>query len=136
MNRAAVLVLAALLSAPCGAQDLGRLFFSPAERAALDAQRRAGTAAAVPVAPVPMRIDGYALRAGGRSTVWVNGSTRDAGAPPEDVRVTPEAGRPGEVSVISRSRGASTRVKVGSTLDAASGEVRDVIGDSQVKVRR
>ena len=136
MSRGAILVLAALLTAPCGAEELGRLFFSPAERAALDAQRRASATRAEPAAPAPMRIDGYVLRAGGSSTVWVNGRASAGGPLPEDVSVTPDAGRPGEVAVTLRSRGASTRVKVGDTMDAASGGVRDVIGDSQVKVRR
>jgi hypothetical protein len=38
----AVLLLAAMLLAPCApAQEIGRLFFTPEQRAALDARRRA-----------------------------------------------------------------------------------------------
>lgn len=137
MSRFGFLVLAALLSAPCGAQELGRLFFSPAERAALDALRRAGAVApeAAP-APAPMRIDGYVLRTEGRPIVWVNGSAASAGPRHEAMRVTPGADHPGEVAVSGRVDRSSRRVKVGSTLDAASGEVRDVIGDGQLRVRR
>lgn len=113
MNRIAILALTALPYVPCQGQELGRLFFSPAERAALDAQRRAGTvSAAVTRAPEPLRLDGYVLRADGRTTVWVNGKA--AGG--ESLR------RKG--------------VKVGATLDGATGETRDLIGAGQVRVQR
>lgn len=113
MNRIAILALTVLPYVSCQGQELGRLFFSPAERAALDAQRRAGTvSAAVTRAPEPLRLDGYVLRADGRTTVWVNGEA--AGG--ESLR------RKG--------------VKVGATLDGATGETRDLIGAGQVRVQR
>lgn len=113
MKRIAVLALAALPYVPCHGEELGRLFFTPAERAALDEQRRAVTvSAAVSRVPEPLRLDGYVLRADGRTTVWVNGEA--AGG--ESLR------RKG--------------VKVGATLDGATGETRDLIGAGQVRVQR
>lgn len=66
-------------SAPLGAQQLGRLFFSPAERAALDSLRKAKPQSQKPAAqsaaePQSARLDGYVVRSDGKSTVWVNGS--------------------------------------------------------------
>lgn len=136
MNRCGFLVLAALLSAPCGGQELGRLFFSPAERVAFDAQRQAGAVAQEAATPAPLRIDGYVLRAQGSSTVWVNGIAAGGGAETKEIRVTPGTDHPGEVSVSGRAQVPGRRVRVGSTLNAASGEVRDVIGDGQLRVRR
>lgn len=136
MSRGALFLLAALLSAPCGGQELGRLFFSPAERAALDAQRRTGAVAPQAPSPAPMRINGYLLRAGAHPTLWVNGSAAGSGSRTDEVRVTPGTHHPGEVAVHVRDDRSSRRVKVGSTLDPVSGEARDVIGDGQLRVRR
>ncbi|OGA29478.1 MAG: hypothetical protein A3F77_08190 [Betaproteobacteria bacterium RIFCSPLOWO2_12_FULL_67_28] len=72
MKRTIALLVFLAQCAPCGAQELGRLFFSPAQRDALDARRNEKAARAPAAAPV--RIDGYVLRSGGRPTLWVNGS--------------------------------------------------------------
>ncbi|MGH8726220.1 MAG: hypothetical protein ACREU1_15300, partial [Burkholderiales bacterium] len=95
------LFLAAMLLAmkPCVAQELGRLFFSPDQRAALDARRKARVPdkpAAVVVASPTTRLDGYVQRSGGRSTIWVNGESLPEGAP-DAPRIT--RGADGRVSV-------------------------------------
>ena len=58
------------------AEDLGRLFFTPEQRAALDARRKARVPdrpnVTTTVSPTT-RLDGYVKRQGGRSTVFVNG---------------------------------------------------------------
>lgn len=133
MTRAAALLLGAVLMASagvCGAQELGRLFFTPNERSALDARRKARVpdkpAAAAVVSPT-MRLDGYVKRSGGRSTVWVNGETADEAQLPTDAdpRVTVNIGE----------RGARARLKPGETLDRGNGEVRDLIGNGEIRVR-
>lgn len=74
----AVLLLAlAVTGAPSHAADLGRLFYTPAERAQLEAARarsvsQAPSAAAATPAP-PQRFDGVVIRSDGASTRWVNG---------------------------------------------------------------
>lgn len=136
MRRALCLALAAALlagSGACGAQELGRLFFTPEQRAALDARRRARVPdkpAAAAVASPTMRLDGYVKRSSGRSTVWVNREALDE-ASPESPRIAP-----GSVTLgvgESRSR---VRLKPGETLDRGNGEVTDVIGDGEIRVRR
>src|SRR6185436_10031052 len=81
------LVAAAIAAATVGnarAQELGRLFFTPEQRAALDARRKARVPdkpAAVPQAESPVtRINGAVRRSGGKSTVWVNGEAIQEGA--------------------------------------------------------
>ena len=76
---AAMVMGGALLLGTAGAQaqELGRLFFTPEQRAALDARRKARVpdkpAAASAVEQPVTRVDGAVRRSGGRSTVWVNG---------------------------------------------------------------
>ena len=80
-----------------GARALGRLFFSPAERATLDAARQAAAIpppavsneeipllpeaaiSEIPPAPLPppMTLNGIVARSGGPATVWVNGTAQD-----------------------------------------------------------
>lgn len=128
----AVLLLAAMLLLPCAqAQEIGRLFFTPDQRAALDARRRARVPdkpAATPVVASPTtRLDGYVRRSQGPSTVWVNGTTVDEASPGGDSRVSVPAG----------DGGARVRLKPGETLDRGTGEVRDVLGpNGELSVRR
>ena len=82
MTRPLACVCALLLGAcplPLGAQQIGRLFHSPAERSALDSLRKAKppprkTGAQVAAEPQSARLDGYVMRSDGKSTLWVNGS--------------------------------------------------------------
>ena len=106
MSRAIAMLVLLAHCALCGAQELGRLFFSPAERDALDARRSERSGSAPAAVQAPVRIDGYVLRSGGPSTVWVNGS-------------------------VDRSNG---RARAGNTLDQV--QVRDVIGDGRVRAQR
>lgn len=126
-----VLALAIGFSTMVSAQDLGRLFFSPEQRAALDARRKARVpdkpAAAPIVASPTTRLDGYVRRSDGRSTVWVNGDRIDDAAPRPD----------GRVSVVVGESEARVRLKPGESLDRGSGEVSDVLGSNgEIKVRR
>ncbi len=131
--KALLMVLALVVPGVAAAQELGRLFFTPEQRATLDARRKARVpdkpAAAVVASPTT-RLDGYVKRSRGPSTVWVNGESVTEG--------TPEAPRIGssEVSVPVGDGGARVRLKPGEVLDRGTGEVRDVVGDGEVQVRR
>lgn len=124
----ALLLLAFLGSAH--AQDLGRLFFTPEQRAALDARRKARVPdkpAATAVVSPTTRLDGYVQRSGGRSTVFVNGDAVLEGTPDAPV-VDPER-RGGRVPVIAGEGGPRVELRPGETLDRSTGEVRDVLGE-------
>lgn len=141
MNR---LLLIALLLAPllplraAQAQELGRLFFTPDQRAALDARRRARVpdkpAAAAAASPTT-RLDGYVKRSDGPNTVWVNGEGL-LETSPEAPRIGATRRDDGRVSVPVGDSGARVGLKPGETLDRGSGEVRDVIGEGEIRVRR
>lgn len=131
MTRWILLIAAAAAAAPAGAQDIGRLFFTPEQREALDARRRARVPdkpAPVPVVASPTtRLDGYVRRSDGRATVWVNGASVDEGSPQADGRVPVNVG----------DSDARVRLRPGEVLDRGTGEVTDVLGPGgEIRVRR
>jgi len=141
-SRATRLVLPALAlalaaaAADCAAQELGRLFFTADQRAALDARRKARVPdkpAAAEVASPTTRLDGYVKRSDGPSTVWVNGETLLEG-PAEAPRI--DSRGEGRVAVPVGEGGARARLKPGEVLDRNSGERRDVIGEGHIEIRR
>ncbi len=120
------------------AQELGRLFFTPEQRAALDARRKARVPdkpAATPVTESPItRINGAVQRGGGKSTVWVNGEMIPEDAQADSARVTPRGPNSGRVSIPAGEGAQRYDLRVGESLDRGSGEVRDVIGEGEIKI--
>jgi hypothetical protein len=139
MRQAAALLLLCALIAPraAPAQELGRLFFTPEQREALDARRRARLPdKPAALAPSPTtRLDGSVKRSLGKSTVWVDGSAVPEGTQPDGLRIR-RGGDPSRVTVIVGEDGRRIEMRVGETLDRASGEVKGVIGDGKVRIRR
>jgi hypothetical protein len=133
MNSLRALLLLALLAPSVSmAQGLGRLFFTPEQREALDARRKARVpdkpAAVVVISPTT-RVDGFVKRSGGPSTVWVNGEALPEGSG-DAPRIAPS------LSVTVGEGGRRTALKPGEVLDRGTGEIRDVIGGGEIRVRR
>jgi hypothetical protein len=121
------------ISEPCSAQETGRLFFTPEQRQALDARRRArlpDRPSAPVIASPTTRLDGYVTRDNGKSTVWVNGE-----ALPESAPEAPRIGGSGRVTVNVGDGGARGSLRPGETLDRGTGEVKDVLGNGEIRVR-
>lgn len=139
MSRLPTLALAAALlgAGPAAAQELGRLFFTPEQRTALDARRAArlpDKPAVVQESPTT-RVDGFVARSSGRSTLFVDGEPLADGAQPEGLSV--QRGRdPGKVTVTFGEQARRIEMRVGETLDRSTGDVKSVIGDGEVKVKR
>jgi hypothetical protein len=134
MTRALSFVLLCAIGPVQAADDLGRLFFTPEQRAALDARRTARVPdkpAAAPVASPVTRIDGYVKRSRGPATIWMNGESLPEGGPE-----APRIGVDAEVSISVGEGGGRVRLKPGEVLDRGTGEVHDVIGDGEIRVRR
>jgi citrate lyase beta subunit len=76
------------------AADLGRLFYTPTQRAQLEAARARNVTQARPAAAAtahPQRFDGVVIRSDGASTSWINGRPQTgvsgaAGLKPGQVR--------------------------------------------------
>lgn len=138
MMRAALAALLLLCAGQAAAQELGRLFFTPEQRAALDARRAArlpDTLAPVVSASPTTRVDGYVKRSRGKSTVWVDGEAVPEGTQPEGLRLR-RGDDPTRVTVIVGENGRRVDLRIGQTLDRASGEVTDPIGKGEVRLER
>jgi len=135
---AIIALLGGLLGAAgAGAQELGRLFFTPEQRAALDARRKARVPdkpAATPQAESPItRVNGAVQRSGGKSTVWVNGEALPEGAQ-SGPQAVPRATSQGRVSLPAGEGPQRYDLRVGESLDRGSGEVKDVIGEGEIRI--
>lgn len=108
------------------AEPLGRLFFTPAQRSALDAGKRIGETASrapEPRGPQEVRLDGVVTRSDGESTVWVNGR-------PSDLSPLPHVGvavgaDPASAQIRVPGISGGRRISVGQSLDTRSGVVRE-----------
>ena len=126
---------AALASVPAPAQErVGRLFFTPAQRASLDVARSQRARAALAsdkteqeAAPVPQTItySGVLRRSDGKTTVWINNQPvhdRDsAGAAAIVGRVRPD----GSVTLQVPQSGRSVILKPGQSVELLSGAVEE-----------
>lgn len=137
--RALFLGIAMVVSSPVIGDDLGRLFFTPDQRAALDARRKAripDKPATVVVESPVTRLDGVVSRGGGKSTVWVNGEPVPEGVNPEGLRVRPRRSDSGRVTVDIGETDSQVDLKIGQSFDRATGEVRDSLDGGEVAVTR
>jgi len=133
-----VLLLTLLAGVPVHAEDRigGRLFFTPAQRARLDAARleaianrnRPPPVVATPAAPraAPPQVvtlHGVVKRSDGESTVWVNGKAVSRGFADADIR----AGSIASDSVGFDIPGSKRRIrlKVGQSVEATSGTIEE-----------
>jgi len=136
--KAVTWLLVAIMASPglVGAQEkFGRLFFTPAERASLDTQRKlAGDLAnrpavrkdpviAAKTAPQPkmVTLNGIVRRSDGETTIWVNSQPVHESF--DDVDVTPGSITREAVAVQLPGSGRRVKLKVGQTVDAATGRV-------------
>ncbi len=135
------LVVIGLLAGPAPADELGRLFFTQAERARLDAERSASSLPAVDAkiepspsvappqepalaAPPSLTVNGLVLRAHGPSTAWINGTpgTRRELATARGLESGREL-RIGRDAVEIEEDHARARVKPGQTFEPHAGRV-------------
>jgi hypothetical protein len=132
-------LLLATASAAAVAQELGRLFFTPEQRAELDARRKARVPdkpAAVLIESPSTTLDGYVKRSDGKSTLWLNGEAVTEGADAKRAQVIPSRDDPSRAAIEVGEGGRRIPLKVGESLDRDTGEVSDVIGKGEIKVER
>jgi hypothetical protein len=120
-----VLTLAGYAGTGHAAEPLGRLFFTPAQRNALDAGKqldRPKQAGPAVRGPRSVTVNGIVTRSDGESTVWVNGAPAGAsgrGAAP--VVATPSGTASARVRVLD----SNARLRVGQTLDRRTGKISE-----------
>jgi hypothetical protein len=120
-----IAVLAVSGAAP--AEPLGRLFFTPAQRSALDAGKRLSTSPAAskpaaPRGPGSITLSGVVRRSDGEYTVWVNGRAVGKGGPP-GVSAAPSANHPSAARVNVRGTNDPVEMRVGQKLTRSTGKI-------------
>lgn len=131
-----ILIAFSLLCLPTAqAEPLGRLFFTPGERAAMGAAigreseisgftAAEGDSTAAPPANA-LTFNGYVQRSGGKNTVWLNGKPHRESAVPQHLNVSEKNRPPGEIAVKLPESGRVYSLKVGQTLTPGSGEISE-----------
>ena len=113
--RFATALVLALLSCPATAAELGRLFYTPMQRAEMDRKRLSNPSVLDDkAAPPQLTINGRISNSSGRSTTWINGAPDY-----EDTH-----------------RGASkSPAKIGQTIDTGTGEVSDPLQGGSIVIK-
>ncbi len=120
MMRAAMLsILAAAATWQANAQPLGRVFYSPAQRAQLAANRLAvaGAAESTAATLASVKLSGVVRGSGGTWFAWVDGHLVSDGASLAGYRL-----RVGEAGVQLSGNGRELFLRPGEQIDLVSGE--------------
>lgn len=107
VNYVSLFLLTSLAAQAAQAGSLGRLFFTPEQRAQLD-DARARNAAAEEGTSSVLAVNGIVQKQGGGRTVWINGVAQNAGNSDER---SPEA-----VPVAVPGKSQPVKIKVGQRL--------------------
>ena len=115
-------------------ESLGRLFLTPERRNALEQQRQYNIKEQETVQGASISLDGVLVRSSGKKTVWINGQAQhdnnnslglNTGVAPGD------AARAG----ISANGERQTNLRVGQTVNRATGEISDALKGGRVQVK-
>lgn len=113
-----------LRDAPAESHKIGRLFFSPDERAMLDRTRQKSSGSTVS-ATEQITLNGIVRRSGGKSTAWINQMPQHENETSQGVVITPKPS-----AVLLLPSGKKVQLKAGQTFDTAKGKVREGYEDA------
>ena len=115
--------------------ELGRLFFTPERRQALDRQRELNIqeTQVIPEDPT-LTINGIVTRSSGKQTTWINGVAQNENDA-SGITITTNRKTPGKVIVQPNDR-PPRKANVGDTINRNTGETSDLLGDGQIGIRR
>lgn len=137
MKRASLVLsgVAALLAATASAraEPLGRLFFTPERRAALERQRQLNIQETQPIDSSTVSLDGIVTRSSGRTTVWLNQRPQNENARGSGVKVAVSPRDP-ERATVQTDDDAPASLKVGESINRATREKADLIDGGTVSV--
>ncbi|HUO43845.1 MAG TPA: hypothetical protein VMT94_02900 [Burkholderiales bacterium] len=131
MMRGLVYLLLAAYGVTAAGADLGRLFFTPTQRAALDGARKQNVQTEIgndnpqEAAPLPQNIsiNGVVRRSDGKTTVWVNNraiTERQSNS----VNIVPYKNS-NRVKLTTPDSGHSIDLKVGQTVELTTGAIAE-----------
>lgn len=136
MGRSLVLLL--LIAASTGiraAEPLGRLFFTPEQRAILERQRQAGLLETPGPEGTALSLDGVVVRSGGRRTVWINGRPQHENETATGVGAAVATGQPGRARLVTGDTEAAD-LGVGESIDRATRERNGGIAGGRIQIHR
>jgi len=99
---------------PASAEPLGRLFFTPEQRATLESLRLAPAAATTAATTDRITVNGLVQRSGGPTTVWINGVPQTV--PPQSIVPAGKTRTPA-VQVPVPGEPGRIRLKVGQSIE-------------------
>ncbi len=115
--------------------ELGRLFFTPERRQALDRQRELNIQETLVIPEDPtLTINGIVTRSSGKQTTWINGVAQNENDA-SGITITTNRKTPGKVIVQPNDR-PPRKANVGDTINRNTGETSDLLGDGQIGIRR
>lgn len=113
-------------------EAMGRLFFTPERRLALERQRTHNVQQAQALQGTTMSLDGVVYRSSGKSTVWINQHAQnESDARRTGVTATLSPRDPGR-ALISPGEDVPARLKVGEAVNRATGERNTRLGGGVV----
>jgi len=133
-----VLLVATMLPPAAIGPKLGRLFFTPEQRAALDARASADTGQTCDRGCGVARHSRRWLRFPQQRQInrldqW---RTRPEGSQPEGLRVTPRRSDSSRVTVNIGETDSQVELKIGQSFDRSTGEVKDKLEGGEVKINK
>lgn len=127
-----IAILGALPVSAAEPETLGRLFFSPERRLALERQRTHNVQQVQALQGATMSLDGVVYRSSGKSTVWINQHAQNENdAKRTGVTATLSARNPGR-ALIAPGEDTPAQLKVGEAVNRATGERNTRLGGGQV----
>lgn len=127
LQTAALIASVALPLQSLAGEPFGRLFFTPAQRSALDAGKQIRTQKASPApearSPREITLSGVVTRSDGDSTVWINGIALDKRSSGVSARTTGSDPAAAEVRLAGARN--SVRMRVGQHLESSSGRIAE-----------
>lgn len=120
---------------PAAAEPLGRLFFTPERRAALERQRQLNIQEIRPLEGSTVSLDGIVTRSSGRSTVWINQRPQNENESGTGVTAAVSPYNPGQATVAPGEEPAAS-LRVGESINRATREKASALGDGRIVVKR
>ena len=110
------------------AEPLGRLFFTPEQRATLDNARRQNIKIEVETEMPTLEIisvNGLIQRSDGLSTVWINNQPLNEKRAPSGIKIISRSSHDARVTLQLPQSSRNVDLKVGQNLDAISGQIHE-----------
>ncbi len=134
MRRHFLLLLCAALLPPAAVADetLGRLFFTPEKRAALERSRKLNLRQTQQIEGATMSLEGIVRRSDGNGTAWINGRPHSVSDPRHGVAIGLRPDAAG--ATVSVGDEAPSRLRVGETVNRGTRERTNILGSGRLSV--